>query len=374
MVLIAAVGIGLTGCFHTGPKRIEAKQATTHLMLLTAGEGGDGILANKKPPPPAEPGEDKVELLPAVSSLLTDVDVRLKEINVARACGAKIPPTSGVQPLIAPIFAGAVLWGIEQGIGFVVDKIDSRLQKEIAEYTGTFDANWSGEFYAESNATPTTQLQCFRLSRGYKKDEKDKKKDKEDRLAMDFVGLLRINGQRLEIQPLRLYYENPLANTDSDEAYGVAIKLKMDAIWMDEHRGRREAGVIDASIVSEKVVLKLDKEDVKNTKDAKAPCTKEGTNGPYYYKYYGAIDGTCTKGELKDQIVYAPLPPWSRYPGQAYGKNWITATTTVGEVGAVPKFLKKLAEVFHDNKDDIEETLQDAAKKATGLDEDNEGS
>lgn len=284
------------------------------------------------------------------------------EKKVEEAVVASCSPTG---PEAIP--AAILLFLIGKGVDFAVNYIDERLQEELKNYTATYEAATGTALYRTGSLT--MDHTCFRLTRFYNREKVAGVPDKTNAVAMDFVGRLHIEGSnRLVLTPLRIFYENFVPKT-SDEKYGVTINLKMNTTWREGNRGRSEAPSFDLRLLEETIAMK---EKIKD-KDGKDTDRIR----PYHYRGYldlqhkdlapdKKVPATVSAPAAPPQVV-APLPPWSTYEGTPHGSNWTVVTLSVAEAGNVSWLLKNAASLFHDNKDKIVEQVEDALKKAAGL-------
>lgn len=320
---------------------IPAKDAESSLRFFKASDarGVLGVLPAQK----ADPSFIALKTMQPESK-----DIQLGEAAVADACA-----NNRHQEALEAVF---LAWLVNQGVSYVVKQIDTTLQDEVKKYTANFNAQNSGTLYQSTdNDGPVLANECFRVSRRYKD------KDGASRLAMDFVGMLIItrsgkaNGT-LIMQPLRLYYEKPLALTDTSNVVGVSVKITMDTIWLDRNRGNGEAGVVNRILLSEKVEV-------------------PSKTAPYFYRTYLPSQkprGAPEKDEpawndAKKHDVTVALPPWSSATNSKWGENFVTTTVTVSETGNVPWLLQHAADLFHSSASDITKNLSSAADAALGI-------
>lgn len=333
-----ALSVVSTGCATDGPAVIPPKPAKTSLKFFPADQSEAYLLGVTK-------GGQKN----TASTLLearSEQDVVKGEAIVASACrGGSAQKEAGFAALVIPYLIG-------KGVGFVVDQADQALQDELKKYTASFEGTDQGSLYiSQPSNGPVLANACFRLSR--------RAAGGADRVAMDFVGKIEIRDSKwFVVTPLRLYYAETLAETDSSNAVGVSVAMKMAAVWREGNRGRSEDAVISTSLVSEKVAV--------------------DSQHPYFYKLYNVPAGTVTTGistepatgsaesEGKKEKVL-PLPPWSVREQYPYDENWVTTSVSVSETGNPPWLLKNAAKLFHNNKDSIAKNLEAAADKAAGV-------
>ncbi|WP_173980672.1 hypothetical protein [Magnetospirillum sp. UT-4] len=237
-------------------------------------------------------------------------ELKDREKDVADVCKAP-----GATPAAV---AGLITVGAERALAYLVDQADKALQAEMAKYTATYSASSAFQLYDKA---PSLKAQCFRMVRTAKVDGKDI-------VALDFVGVLELKGDKnvLTARPLRLYSEAAAAKTDASGKVGIALSLRLDSYWREAQGGNLKAPAWSGTVLSESLEYK---------------------GVPYVYKSYSQ--------ETKPGTIGA-LPPWS-----PEGRNWTVATLTVAETGNPPWLLENLAKLFHDKKDDIKTKLTEAA-------------
>ena len=195
-----------------------------------------------------------------------------------------------------------------EAVDWIFDKIDQKLRELLEKYSAVYTAKTTvTDFYKETD-TPVLKWSCFRFSRFEAKNNE---------LVVDLVGQLRLspNHDALQIRPLRLYWSNARAES-TDNNYGIAASMRVNAIWLDGNRGRSEN-------VFNHVFLKT-KRKLVNT-----DSTSPSSNVEYFLE------------EDWKNYPLLPLPPWSTCPKcRSLGTGNVEIVMNMAESGNAPRTAK----------------------------------
>ncbi len=317
LITILLMATFLSACGTIGQRAIVSAPADVRVDFTRTGTGGTG--PNLYDPSKSQNGVETQQ----VSLSAND---QQRESLVSQQC------TDHERFFGVGAIAG---FAVKELVSFLIDAIDEALQKELKKFAQAFSGSTYDKFYTSGSATNIGH-KCVRITRTYKERE-----TKKELVAMDFVAALEVgHPAALKIQPLRLYYKKAQALTSKSGAYGISVSLTIDAIWRAKNSPKYKEKVVDQVIVVDRIILK-----------------------PNAYVYRTYVDLGDYQADAKKAPVYVPLIPWSHY--RDAGKDveeatHVKATMTVSEAGNAPWWLKKGADLFHNNKDKVNEKMRAA--------------
>ena len=253
-------------------------------------------------------------------------------------------------PIERAIPAALIGWGIGQLIQWTVRETNDQLKSEIKKYSTTATISSEPEdFYQKLASNSPTPGTCFRVSRVGKNDDQTPT----DTLLLDYIGIVSYDPKQPEIitfRPVRLFVQKASAKT-SDGKVALALKITSDAIYRNSGRGMVAPSAIDTPLVSE--ILSV---DVNGKIQPQAHNENHSRQGYLYIVY-----------EQRHSSKTVPLPPWTTgTPNvqEPMGRNKMTSTIYIVEVGNISWLMKNASELLDKNKDDVARDLIEKANEA----------
>lgn len=312
----------VSGCLHTGgdPKPIKAQAGVD--LIHSASQIRD---VDKFRFHPTEPNSDQ------------------SIIDKCRVSSQEAPGfVAGAAAAILPIVASWI-------IDYAMSAASAWAKQRLAEYSGitvgavSFGPPDNKRSFYTSAPPPELAVRCVRLRRMY-----TPKESSVSMVAAEAIILIELTPARdaLQITPLRLYFDVPLARTSSDRdaKLGVSVGATFDALWQLEPTGEgKSVRVWSETVAAQKIT------DVNN-----------GSRQRFFYY------NLATPTEANPPVA-VPLVPWSlslgnKSPRASVGTGKLTLT--LAEAGDPPLVLKIIAGTLNDHGKDIGDFLKDAAKKA----------
>lgn len=323
--------LATSGCIHGSEDgAAKPRSAKGQVQLLSPGSGADYDLVMSA----AGYGAAQVGRDPAGDQY------------VANQCGlseVKSPTAGFVIP--AAVLTMVAGWVID----YAIAQASAAAQRRIAEYSGlSAGAVWFGptlntmplpKFFYSSISPPTMDWSCVRFSRMTPANDGAPAK-----LAAEAIVKFQVapTNDSLMVQPLRLFFDTPLARAGSD--FGVAVAVSFDGLWQSASTGEGKAVRIwDATVLKQKL----------------GDLSKNDRPRFFYYRN----DPTQTENQPRQ----VPLVPWSYNVSRAGTRAGAgTLTVTLAEAGDPPFLLTFFAGLLKDKGDAIGGVLKDAAKSAIG--------
>jgi len=253
-----------------------------------------------------------------------------KDSDIPRLCGAR----AKIKAQLAGPGAKLVFdFLVKPLIAQLLGNVQRRIRAEIEAYAATYGASITTDsFYLSAEPRLEPAWTCFRFTRLVPNGNGN------DIPGLDLVGQLRLTADRgaLLVRPLRLYYARAAAL--KGDSFGLAISLKSASVWLDGATRKTEE-TFDVTLINER-------------RSTEEPSVR------YYFDDTG-------KDEL-DRFHMVKLVPWTRRTPHTGTTGNAVLTVTVAEMGNAPNYLKQIAQVFDDRKDDIGKLLEQAAASALG--------
>jgi hypothetical protein len=245
-------------------------------------------------------------------------DWRIKEQAIWNMA---IPDQSSTDTNEFAVAAPAVIISalVKFGIKLIVEQIDKALQREIEKYTAVHQVKSDVQLYKKNQVLKYPLLQLTRY-------------DDNDVIALDLLVQMIVCGddsgdQVLKIRPLRLFLGE--AAPKHNGTLGIAVSLKADAVW----KGQTLKNALDI----ENLLLR-------------SMAIGEGQLPMYDCDTYWNVDEEADK-QILDRVPFQLLPPSN------HGEQKLSMTIVVVEVGNVPWFKQKIAELFHSKTDSISDGI-----------------
>lgn len=334
-LICGVAALAVAGCMHTGGTGSEPKPRQGEAKLEIVDVVKDPDFVKFVPAAIAQGKDDRSAFDDRVRGHSGDRDE-----EIVKAC--RPPPPSDLQPKVLPAIPAALaVLAIGWVIDYAISEASAAAQRRMAEYSAvTPGALWFGQkgktpkidpFYA-SVPTPYMSWNCVRFSR-FDKDGKTVASEAIVKIA------LAPEGDTLLVQPLRVYFDKPLALVadGKNNKFGIAVAVAFEAVWKAAPTGEgKVAKVFETTLLKEKIAI-----------------NDPGRDRFIYY----TPDGEKT-------VQRVPLVPWSL---GAQGPAGIgTLSVTLAEAGDPPVVLTFFANLAKDHGKEIGGVLKDAAKGALG--------
>lgn len=333
--------IGASGCAPNGVEvRFEPSQASVQFSRTQAKESATPI-----------------EIFRVNQHQKGDV-----ESNLSSVCSTELIKSNDTR------FSAFAL-GVTEVLTFVVAKvvewiwaeIDRKIAEEIRLHTALIEASSQERIYDRSRpGDPNLGIRCFQVSRLVDENEMRDvpqalklEKRKNQVVALDLVGIMKVDGPTLLIAPLRLYHAIPAAK-DSSGQIGLVARMKVDSRWMDLNRGYSE-NIFDSEILSEKIPTRSGSSFYKQYFEVKKDC------GSGMTAFDGGANTTvCVSNQIVTQVA---LPPWVNGTGDAGGQPLHYVNFKIVESGSPPWLLPYIQQFFASKRS----SFTDQILKASGL-------
>jgi hypothetical protein len=304
--LLFICSLFIAGC--STPAAVRSQGATTRMALLNPDNAATELFQH---PVPAD----------------TDGFDSEKNAGLTTLCRGGEEPKAFAAPKLVFDFL------VKPLIAQLLGNVQRRIQAEIEAYAATYGASITTDsFYSSADPQLEPAWTCFRFTRLVPDDSGG------DVPTLDLVGQLRLTVDRgaLLVRPLRLYYASAAA--PKGDSFGLAISLKSASVWLDG-ASRKTEETFDVTLINEH-------------RSTKKPSVR------YYFD-------DANQDEL-NRFRMVKLVPWTRRTPHDGPTGNAVLTVTVAEMGNAPTYLKQIAQVFDDRKDDLGELLEQAAASALG--------
>ncbi len=330
----AIAALAVAGCLHSSDsKEAKMRSADAQLEILDA-KGATAV---------SRIGGGLASVAPPADAGLLGRDP-LKDQALAGACAPSPPPQIKSFAILPAVAVLAIGWVID----YAISEASAAAQRRIAEYSavsiGALRFGRKGiiertrektttDYFYESVPRPTLAWTCVRF---WSLDPADKTGKT---LASEAIVRIAVAPDKdsLLIQPLRLYFDKPVALTadGKNSSFGVALAVSFEALWQAAPTGEgKVAKVFEATLLKEKIAI-------------------NEPNRPRVFYYEG-----------EKTVQQVPLVPWSLGATGPAGTGVLSVA--LGEAGDPPAILTFFANLAKDHGKEIGGVLKDAAKAAIG--------
>lgn len=219
---------------------------------------------------------------------------------------------------------------VSSGIKLAVKAIDTKLQKQLKDYSAEYTAVYSGKW-------PSTK--CWRMVKAIRNAEKST-----DEILFDALFVMTPDSDATLVQPLRvaMYAPTPKKPTKKVGKYGVALTVSIRSSTKDGFAKVAEGLVMKKTLVVQKEQNKV-------------------------IEYFGLTPKTCN-GDSSDpdskdspRTLYCDYSSSNKFISAIDLGSKVEVTATVAEIAEPPKFLEIIAEVFSGASEDVGEALAEIA-------------